>query len=46
VTAIISIGFIAMPTGILAASFSEAMQRHRKAADQPHNPASKHAGDI
>jgi len=30
VTAIFSIGFIAMPTGILAASFSDAMQRHRQ----------------
>jgi voltage-gated potassium channel len=33
VTAIISIGFIAMPTGILAASFSDAMQRHRQAME-------------
>ncbi|WP_309643347.1 ion transporter [Phenylobacterium sp.] len=33
VTAIFSIGFIAMPTGILAASFSDAMQRHRQALE-------------
>ncbi|MDP3745731.1 MAG: ion transporter [Phenylobacterium sp.] len=34
VTAIFSIGFIAMPTGILAASFSDAMQRHRSALQE------------
>lgn len=30
VTAILSIGLIAMPTGILAAAFSDAMERHRR----------------
>ncbi|MDP3174942.1 MAG: ion transporter [Phenylobacterium sp.] len=34
VTAIFSIGFIAMPTGILAASFSDAMHRHRQALEE------------
>lgn len=33
VTAILSIGLIAMPTGILAAAFSEAVQRHRRTLD-------------
>ncbi|NBB16868.1 ion transporter [Caulobacter sp. SLTY] len=32
VTAITSIGLIALPTGILAAAFSDAMARHREAA--------------
>lgn len=32
VTAILSIGLIAMPTGILAAAFSDGMDRHRRAA--------------
>jgi voltage-gated potassium channel len=31
VTAILSIGLIAMPTGILAAAFSDGMDRHRRA---------------
>jgi voltage-gated potassium channel len=34
-TAILSIGFIAMPTGILAAAFSDALQRRRR--DHPHS---------
>lgn len=34
VTAILSIGLIAMPTGILAAAFSDAMERHRRARRQ------------
>lgn len=33
VTAVIGIGLIAAPTGILAAAFSEAMQRHREALE-------------
>lgn len=32
-TAILSIGLIAMPTGILAAAFSDAVQRHRRTLD-------------
>jgi voltage-gated potassium channel len=34
ITAISAIGLIAMPTGILAAAFSEAFQRHREAREQ------------
>lgn len=30
ITALLSIGLIAMPTGILAAAFSDGMQRHRE----------------
>jgi voltage-gated potassium channel len=33
-TAITGIGLIAMPTGILAAAFSDAMQRHKPDNDQ------------
>jgi voltage-gated potassium channel len=33
VTAILSIGLIAMPTGILAAAFSDGMDRHRRARE-------------
>jgi len=31
--AVVSIGIIAMPTGILAAAFSDAMERHRRASE-------------
>lgn len=34
-TAIFSIGLIAMPTGILAAAFSDAMRRHRNGMSEP-----------
>jgi len=34
ITAILSIGLIAMPTGILAAAFSDAMERHRRTRPQ------------
>lgn len=34
VTAITSIGLIALPTGILAAAFSDAMARHRSASEE------------
>lgn len=33
-TAIFSIGLIAMPTGILAAAFSDGLQRHRRVVDE------------
>jgi voltage-gated potassium channel len=29
-TAVIGVGLVAMPTGILASAFSEAVQRHRR----------------
>jgi voltage-gated potassium channel len=34
-TAVFSIGLIAMPTGILAAAFSDAMQKHKVGSDEP-----------
>ncbi|EWG98215.1 hypothetical protein Q427_31725 [Halomonas sp. BC04] len=36
-TAIVGIGMIAMPTGILAAAFSDAMQRRRDQAENDNN---------
>jgi voltage-gated potassium channel len=41
-TAIAGIGLIAMPTGILAAAFSEAMQRQRR--EREHHDADRHQG--
>lgn len=38
VTAILSIGLVAMPTGILAAAFSDAVQRNRRALDADARP--------
>lgn len=40
ITALTSIGLVAMPTGILAAAFSEAVQEHRRALDRPNLPPS------
>ncbi len=34
ITAIFSIGFIALPTGILASAFSDAVQRHKSRTDE------------
>ncbi|MET0294250.1 MAG: potassium channel family protein [Phenylobacterium sp.] len=38
ITALTSIGVVAMPTGILAAAFSDAVQRHREAEAAEHEP--------
>jgi voltage-gated potassium channel len=38
ITAILSIGLIAMPTGILAAAFSDAMERHRRGREDVEEP--------
>jgi voltage-gated potassium channel len=34
ITALLSIGLIAMPTGILAAAFSDGMERHRRSSEE------------
>jgi voltage-gated potassium channel len=39
VTALTSIGVVAMPTGILAAAFSDALQRHREAEEEQQRQA-------
>jgi len=38
ITALTSIGLVAMPTGILAAAFSEALQEHRRALERSELP--------
>jgi voltage-gated potassium channel len=42
-TAIVGIGLIAMPTGILAAAFSEVFQRHREFADKGRDMGQPHS---
>ncbi len=45
-TAISAIGLIAMPTGILAAAFSDAFQRHREQLDNQGNDLAKDFGGV
>jgi voltage-gated potassium channel len=45
-TAVVGIGLIAMPTGILAAAFSEVLQRHRQHEPGQHEPGQHEPGRL